>query len=236
MALLPTLLAMLIGVGLGLHWGGRVDHVLTWRPAAWELLAGGVVVLVLMDLLAWSGALVTLVVVLATAALLAFAVINVRIGGMVLVVLGLGLDLLVTVLNWGMPVSGSALVSAGIVDEAELASVQLGGGRELADGAVLGVLGDVIPLPWGHVVSIGDLVLLVGICLVTASVCRQYEVGGAHRGGGRRSGRGRRGPNDYRSALDALGRGPAPRRGPGLHPSRLPAQRGNRRRPGRATR
>lgn len=234
MALLPTLLAIGIGVGLGLHWGGRLEHLLTWRPPAWQLLVGGVVVLVVTDLLAPSGAVVTFVVIAAMAAVLAFAVINLRIGGMVLVVVGLALDLLVTVVNWGMPVSGSALVSAGIVAEADLDTVQLGGGRELADGAVLGFLGDVIPLPWGHVVSIGDVVLLVGICLVTASVCRQYQVGG---GPPARRGRGaRRGPNDYRSALDALGRGPAPRRGPGLHPSRLPAGRGTKRRPGRATR
>ena len=158
-------------------------------------------------------------------ALLGFAVINVRVGGMVLVVAGLGLDTLVTVLNWGTPVSGSALVSAGIVAEADLATVTLHGGREVADGAVLGFLGDTIPLPWGHVLSIGDLLVLVGICLVTASVLRRFQVGGGHQsfgGNGRFNGRG--GPTDYRSALDALGRGPAPRRGPGLHPSRLPKQ------------
>ena len=131
MALLPTLLAIGIGVGLGLHWGGRLEHLLTWRPPAWQLLVGGVAVLVVMDLLAPSGAVVTFVVIAAMAAVLAFAVINVRIGGMVLVVVGLGLDLLVTVVNWGMPVSGNALVSAGIVAEGDLDTVQLGGGREI---------------------------------------------------------------------------------------------------------
>ncbi len=237
MALLPTLLAIGIGVGLGLHWGGRLDNLLAWRPPAWQALAVSVTVLIVMDLLPVSGALVTFIVVAAMGGALFFAVVNLRIGGMVLVVAGLGLDLLVTVVNWGMPVSGSALVSAGIVTEENLAEVQLNGGRELAEGATLGFLGDLIPLPWGHVVSIGDLILLVGITLVTASVARRYQVGGgtsSFGGNGRFNGRG--GPRDYRSALDALGRGPAPRRGPGLHPSRLPKQRGVRRGPGRTTR
>ena len=158
MALLPTLLAIGIGVGLGLHWGGRLDNLLAWRPPAWQVLAVSVTVLIVMDLLPVSGALVTFVVIAAMGGALAFAVINVRIGGMVLVVAGLGLDLLVTIVNWGMPVSGAALVSAGIVSEADLDTVALHGGRVLSDGALLGFLGDTIPLPWGHVVSIGDLV------------------------------------------------------------------------------
>jgi hypothetical protein len=224
-ALLPTLLAIGIGVGLGLRWGGRLDNLIAWRPPLWQAALGGVVLLLLLDLVPIGGAFAALLRIIGLGALLGFAVINVRVGGMVLVVAGLGLDTLVTLLNWGTPVSGSALVAAGIVSEADLATVTLYGGREVADGALLGFLGDVIPLPWGHIVSIGDLLVLVGICLVTASVLRRFQVGGGHQsfgGNGRFSGRG--GPTDYRSALDALGRGPAPRRGPGLHPSRLPKQ------------
>ncbi|MDQ2678095.1 MAG: DUF5317 domain-containing protein [Actinomycetota bacterium] len=215
MALIPTLLAIGIGLGLGVHWGGQLGNVAEWRPPLWEALVGGAVVLVLLDVIPAGGTLVTLCWLLATAALLAFAVLNVRVGGMVLVVAGLAMNLLVGLFNWGMPVSGSALVSAGIVDEGDLDRVVLHGGRTLSDGAFLGFLGHTIPLPWGVVVSIGDLLVLVGIALVTASVTRRYEVGG-----GRRPRR-RSGPNDYRNALDALGRGPAPRRGPGLHPSRM---------------
>lgn len=216
MALVPTLLAIGIGLGLGVHWGGQLGNVAAWRPPLWEALAGGAAVLLLLDLIPAGGALVTFCWLAATAALLAFAVVNVRIGGMVLVVAGVGLNLLVGLVNWGMPVSTSALVSAGIVDEADLDRVVLHGGRTVGDGAFLGFLGHTIPLPWGVVISIGDVLVLVGIALVTASVTRRYEVGG-----GRRSSRRRSGPNDYRNALDALGRGPAPRRGPGLHPSRM---------------
>lgn len=232
MAVLPTLVALAVGVALGLRWGGRLDNLLAWRPPLWQALAGGVTVLVLLDVVPLGGWFAALLRIVALAAIVAFGVVNLRVGGMVLVVAGVGMDLLVTLINWGMPVSGSALVSAGIVTEDELATVQLNGGRELADGALLGFLGDTIALPWGHVVSLGDLIALVGVTLVTASVARRYQVGGGSSGfggSGRFSGRG--GPSDYRSALDALGRGPAPRRGPGLHPSRLPKQgAGSRRR------
>ena len=90
----------------------------------------------------------------ASGLVLAFGVANVRTGGMVLVIIGIGLNTLVTLVNWGMPVSASALVSSGAVDSAgELAGAVLNGGRELAEGATLGFLGDVIPLPWGQVPS-----------------------------------------------------------------------------------
>jgi hypothetical protein len=239
-ALVPTLLAILVGLGLGLRWGGRIDHLLGWRPALPAALIGGLAFHTLAELAALRGGVGTVVAVLGLAGMLVFAVVNVRTGGMVLVVAGLGLDLLVTVVNWGTPVSSSALASAGVIDpEATGSEVVLTGGRQLADGAFLGFLGDVIPLPWGQVLSIGDLLVLVGIALVTASVVRRYEVRGgvASTAGRRHAGpSGRRsagGASDYRSALDALGRGPAPRRGPGLHPSRLderrrPARKGNR--------
>ncbi|HNH38673.1 MAG TPA: DUF5317 family protein, partial [Microthrixaceae bacterium] len=145
MAIVPTLLAIGIGVGLGLYWGGRLSNLWEWVPPLWEALVGGVVLTVLVDLVPWSGPVMTFLSIVATAALLGFAVVNVRIGGMVLVVAGLGLNLLVTVLNWGMPVSTSALVSAGVVTEAQVDSLVLNGGRT-ADGSILGFLGDVIPL------------------------------------------------------------------------------------------
>lgn len=222
MALLPTLLAITAGTALGLHWGGRIDNLIAWRPPMWQALVGGVAVLVLLDLLPIGGSFAVLLRVLALGSVIAFGVINMRVGGMVLVVAGTSLDFFVTVINWGMPVSTSALVSAGVLDEADTAEVVLTGGRT-ADGALLGFLGDVIPLPWGQVISIGDVLVLVGLALVVASVLRRYEVGRPVGGGGR-------GQGDYRSALDALGRGPAPRRGPGLHPSRMSGSDRRRRR------
>ena len=104
-ALLPTLLAITAGAALGLHWGGRIDNLFAWRPPMWQALVGGVSVLVLLDLLPIGGSMAVLLRVLALGSVVAFGVINLRVGGMVLVVAGTSLDLLVTVLNWGMPVS-----------------------------------------------------------------------------------------------------------------------------------
>ncbi|MFZ4517778.1 MAG: DUF5317 family protein [Microthrixaceae bacterium] len=244
MALVPTLLALGIGMALGIRWGGRVDNLLDWRPPLWQLLVAGVVLTVILDIVPWGGGLITLVRLVALCLLLAFAVVNLRVGGMVLVAVGLGLNLFVTLINWGRPVSRWALEASGAVEDGNAANLVVHGGRTL-DGGLLGLLGDTIPLPWGQVISIGDILMLVGLCLVTASVVRRYEVAGpatsislmgsgsgsAYRSGGARGG-GFGGPSDYRSALDALGRGPAPRRGPGLHPSRLGRSGGRRRRGG----
>lgn len=220
MALLPTIMALLTGVALGWRWGGDLRNLVEWRPELWQALVGGLAVMSFVDLVGVRGGAVTLMVLVARAALVAFAVVNVRVGGMVLVVAGTGLNLLVSLPNFGMPVSGAALVSSGAVPAAQADDIVLNGGRVIADGAVLGFLGGVIPLPWGQVVSIGDVVALLGVALVTASVMRRYVVGGGSpRRGSAQSRRGSTG--DYRNALEALGRGPAPRKGPGLHPSRM---------------
>lgn len=216
MALIPTLLALAVGAGLGIRWGGSPDNVLEWRPVLWQVGLAGVTLVVITDLSGLTGSPAVLLRIVATSLVLCFAVLNVRTGGMVLVIAGVGLNLLVTLLNWGMPVSASALVASGIVaDDGALDSVRLSGGREVADGALLGFLGDTIPLPWGQVISLGDLLWLVGLALVTASVMRRYEV--------RPRARPRR--RTYGESLSALDRGPAPRRGPGLHPSRMDARR-----------
>ncbi len=228
MALILTVLALGVGVGLGMRWGGNVGNVLDWRPEQWQTGLAGVSLVVITDVVAIHGTPAVLLRLVALGLVLAFAVLNIRTGGMILVAAGVGLNLFVTLLNWGMPVSSSALVSAGVVDNAsELETAVLTGGREVADGAMLGFLGGVIPLPWGQVISIGDVLWLVGLSLVTASVMRRYEV----RGGGHGRSRGRSPGGSYTDSLSALSRGPAPRKGPGLHPSRLAE-----RRPGRSAR
>ncbi|MCP4433921.1 MAG: DUF5317 domain-containing protein [Actinomycetia bacterium] len=223
MALIPTLLALAVGVGLGLRWGGNFGNVMDWRPDGWMIGLGGVTVWLVADVTGLFGTPAVLLRLLGLGLVLAFAVLNIHTGGMVLVAAGVGLSLVVTLINWGMPVAESALTASGIVeDSADIDSMVLTGGREVADGALLGFFGDVIPLPWGQVISIGDVLWLCGLALVTASVMRRYQARRPGRGGGRGS---------YSDSLTALGQGPAPRRGPGLHPSRL-GSRG----PGRATR
>lgn len=199
-----------------MRWGGDLGNALAWRPPLWEALVGGIAVVTVADWVGATGGFAALLSIAGTTAILAFSIVNVRIGGMILVSTGLVLDLVVMVINWGMPVSASALVGAGLVEESAVTDIVLSGGRSVATGARLGFLGDVIPLPWGQVISVGDILILAGTTLVTASVLRGAVVGHQYRGrlmAGRSTG--------YSQSLSALGRGPAPRRGPGLHPSRL---------------
>src|SRR6478752_10374870 len=113
MAIIPTLLA--VAIGLGLRWGGQVDNLISWRPPLLYLLAGGVSLTILIDVLPLSGGVMTLLSLIAMGLLMAFAFVNIRTGGMVLILVGVGLNFVVTLLNWGTPVSTGALESAGIV-------------------------------------------------------------------------------------------------------------------------
>ena len=130
---------MAIGVALGLRWGGRIDNLASWRPALLYVLAGGVSLTILVDVLPFSGWFMALLSLVAMGLLLAFAVVNVRTGGMVLVVVGVGLNFLVTLVNWGTPVSLAALESAGIVSGVPAAQLELDGGRKAADDAFAGL-------------------------------------------------------------------------------------------------
>lgn len=209
MAALLTIIAVAAGTMLGLAKGGRLENAITWRPAAWELAVGGVAVQLLLRLTGWSGGLAVFVDIVSTIAVLAFAVLNIRLGGMVVIVIGLSLNLLPAVMNWGTPVRPQALVSAGIVTQKDLdKGVTVDGPRHLADGDTLGFLGETIPLPTGQVISLGDLVLHAGYVLVIASVLRRRRVRASR-------------PPTYRQAIEPLGDGPAPRRGPAQHPPRL---------------
>ena len=76
MALLPTLLAIGIGVALGLHWGGRVDNLLAWRPPLWQALGAGVSLLVVLDLVPIGGAFAAFLRILAMVAAMACSMVE----------------------------------------------------------------------------------------------------------------------------------------------------------------
>lgn len=223
MAALLTLLAVAAGVLLGLAKGGRIDNALMWRPQLWQLAVGGVVVQIALRLSGWSGGFAVFFDIVSTLAVLAFCVLNIRVGGMVVIVVGICLNLVPAVINWGTPVRPQALVSAGIVTQAELdAGVKVDGPRHLADGDALAWLGETIPLPTNQVISIGDLILHAGYVLTIASVLRRRRV----RGGT---------PPEYQRAISPLGKGPAPVRSRRRSPteaherSQPPAELGNKR-------
>lgn len=210
LALIPVLVAIAIGIGIGLLGGGNLGNLLQWRPAAWEV-AAAIAVQVLADAFSWSGVVPFILGLASVAALVYVAWMNRRVGGMVVVAIGLAMNLVPMLINGGTPVSAEALVSSGAVEQAQVASVQLTGPRHLADADdLLRPLGAVVPLPIGLVISFGDLVALLGVTLVTQAVLRRRQV----RAGGPAPPA--RNPRvtlaTYQEALETLGQGPADNR------------------------
>lgn len=209
MAALLTLLAIVAGGVVGLTNGGRIDRILEYRPQLWQALAGGLFLQLVIRVAGLDGSLAVVLEIISALALLAFTVSNVRLGGMVLVVAGLSLNLIPTVINWGMPTSRDALVTADIISASDRGTVKLEGARHVAtDDDTLTWLGETIALPTGQVISFGDTLLQFCYLFVTASLLRGRVL--RQDGGG-----------DYRRRIAPLGQGPARRHGPGLHPSRL---------------
>ena len=115
----------------------------------------------------------------------AFTIMNLHLVGMVILSIGLALNLFVFILNLETPVRPNALVEAQIVTAEELErGVTISGHVEAADeDSVLDFLGDTFPIRWGEqVVSIGDLIFLVGLANVTGNLMlgnqrRRYTYG-----------------------------------------------------------
>lgn len=103
--------------------------------------------------------------------LLAFAWVNRRLPALWLVIAGLALNLVVIGVNGGMPVSARAVEVAG-ADPRGLAASGTLKHHLMEPDDVLTPLADVIgiPEPVGAVVSIGDLLLYVGVAVLVVSV------------------------------------------------------------------
>lgn len=168
--------AVAIGLGLlaGLVRGGRPSSVLTPTLRLLPALVVGFVLQWVPDLLAVEGLPAFVAVAGSSLCLVGFALANLRLPGMPLVLLGLVLNTAVIVANGGMPVRPAAVVDAGIVEPEEAATIDVGPKRHLEhDDDVLVLLGDVIPVsPLREVVSIGDLVLAAGLGTVVFRLLR----------------------------------------------------------------
>jgi Family of unknown function (DUF5317) len=109
--------------------------------------------------------------------LLAFALVNRRLPALWLVIAGLAMNLLVIGVNGGMPVSASALETAGARPE-DLGAEGSLKHHLMGPDDVLTPLADVIgiPEPVGAVVSVGDLLLYAGVAGLIVSVMLGYSV------------------------------------------------------------
>lgn len=112
-------------------------------------------------------------------ALLAFITRNRYLPGLLLVLLGFGLNALVIIPNGGMPVDSDALAA---VSGPDATIEEPGKHRLLEDGDALPWLADVIAIPLLRtVVSVGDLVLAAGVGVLVVGMMRRFPPAPGHR-------------------------------------------------------
>jgi hypothetical protein len=168
------LLALPVGVVLGLLAGGRIGGLVTLRLRGETVLIASLVCQGLLPLLSAGGAERRLLFWAWGATFLiavAVCLLNLRISGMGLVAVGLALNAAVILLNGGMPVLSAAVAQTGggnlRIAAADFAHVAV----SIATRAR--VLADVMPIPGPSgirgVASAGDLFLGCGIAAAIAS-------------------------------------------------------------------
>jgi hypothetical protein len=166
--------AVVLGALFGVATGGRLRWVASARLRALPLLVIGAAA----EALVGTGA-VSLHGWVATTALLGgyvclagFAAANLGRPGMGVVLAGIALNAVPIAVNRGMPVEGSAIVRARIATAQEVPLLEFGTKRHLAGaGDHLRALDDRFPDWVTHrVLSVGDLVIAVGVGAVTAGL------------------------------------------------------------------
>jgi hypothetical protein len=173
-----TVVALVVGVVLGFVTGGRARNINRRSLELVWLLVISVAVQAAAELLDVSDTLGLAMVLVSYVGLAAFAVANIRLVGMPVVLVGLLCNLAVITANGGMPVRAEAIVASGAATEDELDTLDFGAKRHLeGEDDVLVVLGDIIPVPaTNEVVSFGDLILAVGIADVMFRLLKPVEV------------------------------------------------------------
>jgi hypothetical protein len=169
-ALILSLLAILVGLFIGLLRHGRLRNLSLVRVRWWPALALGVVVPAAVDRLDPPAAVP--LVAFGLVALLVFALRNTHLVGMSIVAVGVLANLVPLLVNDGMPVRADALVSAGLAARDEIDRVHIRGAQRLErPDDSLTFLGDLLPVPeTRQVLSFGDLLILVGVADVAANL------------------------------------------------------------------
>lgn len=162
-------LAVLTGIAARLR-GGSLDALaettFRWTP----LLAGGLVLQVAFlywdpDWLGDGGGVA--VVLASNVAVAAWLLVNRALPGLLLAGAGMALNVLVIAANGAMPVLEASAEKAGVAASLDQASFKH---ERLDEDTVLPWLGDAIPVPpFKEVLSVGDVVLALGLCRVVDS-------------------------------------------------------------------
>lgn len=156
-------LTVVVAVIVGLMTGGSLRAFPSISIRLWWLAVAGIA----LQLLPGRGAIAVVFLFASFIVLLVFAVANARAAGFPLILAGLALNALVIGVNQGMPVSRGALSGSGQLGALdELAANGNGQKHFLAEGDTPFLfLGDVlaIPQPIGQAISVGDLLVHVGV-------------------------------------------------------------------------
>ena len=169
--MLFTAVAVLLGLAIGLLGGGRLRYLGERTFLGVPLLLVGVGLQLVSAALA---DVAVALVLLSYAVLVAFCVLNLRLVGMGVVLVGLVMNTIVITVNGGMPVRRSAVVAAGIAGYDDLPDIRLAGKRHFQDeDDRLMFLADIVPVSeLEEVLSFGDIVMSVGVAAVLAHLLR----------------------------------------------------------------
>lgn len=157
--------SFLLAVAIGYARGGRLATLgqlhLRWQGLAILGLA--------LQIVLWPGGSWPLVYLyLSFAILAAFAIANIRMTGVALILVGIALNFLVIVVNQGMPVSRVAIVDSG--QASTLEDLVSGGGAKhhlASSDDDLRFLGDVIAIPpLQQAISVGDVFTYGGVVVL----------------------------------------------------------------------
>jgi hypothetical protein len=190
---------LVLSVCLGYLFGGRLHRLEELRPRWWGLviLGLGIQFVPLPNGVTGTDLVIrTAVLALSYSLLLTFALVNVRMPGMFLVVIGLACNMTVIVVNGGMPASAQALIDSG--QEDVVAYVREQGADKhhlLTDDDRLTFLADVIavPQPIGQAVSVGDVLVYAGLTWLIVVTMRGWTPSARPAGSRPRRGKHRRG-------------------------------------------
>lgn len=172
------LAVVMMGVLGGLATGGRVSALGRLRIRAWPLLGGAVTIQA--SLGAFSGGIRWMLAVAGCAGVAGWCVLNRGRGalwwGLAMVTLGVTANAVVMAANGGMPVSASALSSAGLPRAMNLAAGHLYKHVAMNGSSRIGILGDAIPVHLVRaVLSPGDVLMLGGIAVVAFAATRRGD-------------------------------------------------------------
>jgi hypothetical protein len=180
------LAVVVISVLLGYVFGGRLHRLEALRPRWWGLVILGLAIQFIPLPEGASGTdlvIRTAVLSLSYTLLVAFALVNVRMPGMFLVVIGLACNFAVIAVN------GQEDVLAYLQEEGHAQKHHL-----LTDEDQLTFLADVIPVPQpiGQAISVGDVFVYVGLIWLIVAVMRGWTPSARREGSRPRRGKHRR--------------------------------------------